>query len=532
MRFSLLLPARLAGILFVKSPVLRAAIAISFLIVCWLGVGVAMRSFEEPPESSLSLVEPKTELRSGRVPAEAVVGVSPKRDERQRLRAIAESEGPEAALAAAKATGNDGQVLRLLQSLARSDPEWVAGVLMDSGLGKNHRGFVTDEILRHWDDGEKAVAWVESELKGDAYRMALGRALGILLRTDLDAALDHLDRLPPSGTRTQVVVHLFAAWGEIDPLAAVTYAEGMEELESRSAIGTALGRWSRQDVRAAAAWVKGHETPGATMISSIIRAWDKDSPGTLDEWLASIGDGPEKARALELVRESRMIESGKCTIPVGDPVALNTPRKFKPVSEMNEVELGTWAFEKQGTARAFVETSTYDPKWDQLIVVSTVLVAHGEGGPEAAWDWASGLPEGASDVALRAAVISWMRNEPAVVAAKVAALPPGRGARLADDVAENWSRQDPAAAAEWVESWSGEGKPELVRSVVQTWSNHDPHRAYRWLESLPGGESRDAGISYLLIRERDADAEVLSGWINLISDPKLREERRKIFEQR
>jgi hypothetical protein len=68
--------------------------------------------------------------------------------------------------------------------------------------------------------------------------------------------------------------------------------------------------------------------------------------------------------------------------------------------------------------------------------------------------------------------------------------------------------------------------------VVQSRSNHDPHRAYRWLESLPGGEARDTGISYLLIRERDADAEVLSGWIHLISDPKLREERRKIFEQR
>jgi hypothetical protein len=302
------------------------------------------------------------------------------------------------------------------------------------------------------------VAWVESELKGDAYRMALGRALGILLRTDLDAALDHLDRLPPSGTRTQVVVHLFAAWGEFDPLAAVTYAEGMEKSDARSAIGTALGRWSRQDLRAAAAWVKGHETPSATMISSIVHAWDEDSPGTLDEWLASIGDGPEKARALESVRESRKISTGstQCDFEVGDPVALNTPRKFKPVSEMNEAELRTWAFEKQGAARAFVETSTYDPKWDQLIVASTVLVAHGEGGPEAAWDWASGLPEGASDVALRAAVISWMSKEPAVVAAKVAALPPGRGARLADDVAENWSRQDPAAAAEWVESWSGE----------------------------------------------------------------------------
>jgi hypothetical protein len=70
-----------------------------------------------------------------------------------------------------------------------------------------------------------------------------------------------------------------------------------------------------------------------------------------------------------------------------------------------------------------------------------------------------------------------------------------------------------------------------VREVLQHWSELEPREAYHWLGTLPAGESRDEGISYMIRREAPRDSESLAPWIELISEPKLREEQRHRLEQ-
>ena len=67
--------------------------------------------------------------------------------------------------------------------------------------------------------------------------------------------------------------------------------------------------------------------------------------------------------------------------------------------------------------------------------------------------------------------------------------------------------------------------------MLQTWSGLDPHEAYKWLGTLPAGDSRDEGISYMLIRESSSNPQALVPWIDLLSTPELRKEKQSILDQ-
>lgn len=505
-----------------KSSHRRLAILALLLLVIGMGAFVARRNRAEPPEPTIPPVGAKLEERPGET-----AGVPPRLVEGERLREIVATKGPDAALEAAMALGDDSQVLSLLMTLARTDPAWVASVLKDSGLGETHRGFVTDSILQHWQDGEAAVAWVENELTGKLRKMALGKALGILVGEDADAAVAHLEQLPPSDTRRQVIVDLFSAWGAADPLAALARAGSMDEQESNPATRAALRSWFRQDAAAAAAWVAGREEPSATMIAAIASGWEEGP--ALDAWLATLPEGAEKEAALARVREQVVLRG--CGVGFAEPPP-DTAWKTKPVAEMSDVDLRNWAYQDPAGARAFIEETEYDAGRQHLVITAAVQVAHGDGGPQAAWDWGLELPEGAAEVALGVALTAWMGKEPEVAAARVAELPAERRGDLVKRVTESWSGHDPAAAAAWVASWEGGEQPAMVRAVVQEWGKLDPNAAYHWLGSLPAGASRDEGISYLLRRERDAAPEVLDEWVGMISDPQLRARKRSEVERR
>ena len=56
--------------------------------------------------------------------------------------------------------------------------------------------------------------------------------------------------------------------------------------------------------------------------------------------------------------------------------------------------------------------------------------------------------------------------------------------------------------------------------------------AYKWLESLPSGAKRDEGISYMIRREASDDPQALVPWLELISEPTLREKKKRELESR
>jgi hypothetical protein len=448
------------------------------------------------------------------------------------LVAIHEKDGAAAALAAAKGiqdSRRDSQVLFILTYLSRIDPEFVAAELGAAGLSVVHQGFIVDAVMGSWKDGVKALAWATG-FTGDQRKMAVGKALRILVRTDANAALTYLEEMPESGSRSQALADLFVSWGGHDPRAALACLEShLSPEEKVSATGYVAGAWARKAPEEVIAWIGTVQDKSLSerLVHEVAMNWSSNAPAAAAAWIATLPDDPVKAGILTAMaeRERNTIRCGPADIEVPDQTW-----KTKAVAEMAVQDFRNWGYQDPEGARKFLETAPGDGDLRDLTVIVACGMARDEG-PAATFEWARGLPEAPGNVALRAAVITWVETDPAAAAEKLASIEPERRGALASTLAENWSSKDPAAAAAWAASYPGSDQKSLVREVLQQWSGLEPREAYHWLGTLPAGESRDEGITYMLIREAPRDPESLVPWIELISDPKLREEKRDQLEQ-
>jgi hypothetical protein len=73
--------------------------------------------------------------------------------------------------------------------------------------------------------------------------------------------------------------------------------------------------------------------------------------------------------------------------------------------------------------------------------------------------------------------------------------------------------------------------PVKTVSVIDKWPDLDLVAVYQWLGTLPEGAGRDAGIKSMIRRERDSAPDTLQPWIDLISDPQLREKTRRDLDK-
>ena len=200
--------------------------------------------------------------------------------------------------------------------------------------------------------------------------------------------------------------------------------------------------------------------------------------------------------------------------------------KTKTVETMGSSDFWNWAIQDPEGARKFVETAPEGKDLTDLAAATAYQISTKEGN-ESAFAWAQTLPGEAGKSALRCTVISWAGSDPAAAAKKLEAIAPEQRAPLATTLAENWAQHDPAAAATWVATYDGAEQKLLVREVLQRWTDSQPREAYAWLGTLPMGPSRDEGIDYLLRIEARTDPKSVLPWIDLISEPKLREKQRK-----
>jgi len=510
----------------------RIGITIGLLLVTGIVLMVGSR---QPPLSAASEESvPGTGMKStvadrrNPEPQSVPAGASARRAPEEVI-ALCEKEGPEAALAAAKAmTGKDREtaISLLFIHLGRVDPEFAARELKGAGLSEVHRSFAVDSIMGSWTDGEKALAWVTSEFTGDLRKSGVGKALGILVRTDSKAALAYLESMPESNSRSQALADLFVSWGGQDPKAALAYLENnLSPGERASSTEYVVGAWARNSPMDAIAWVGTiqEEAVSARLLHEVAMNWSSVSPAEAAVWLASLRESPVKAGILASLAE-RERNSIHCGFPL-TPQQPDLSWKNKPVAEMAVTDLRNWAYQDPAGARKYLEQAPQDIDLSELSITVAAEISSTEG-PAAAFEWARSLPAESGTPALRLAVISWTGTDPSAAAEKLATVEPERRGVLASALAENWSSKDPAAAAAWAAGYPGSDQKSLVRTVLQQWSGLDPQGAYQWLGSLPVGESRDEGISYMIVREAPSDPKSLLPWVEMMSTPELREQKR------
>lgn len=448
------------------------------------------------------------------------------------LVAIFEKDGAAAALAAAKRIPDpdrESQVLFILTYLARIDPAFVAAELAAAGLSSSHERFIVDAVMDRWEDGVKALAWASS-FTGDQRKTAVGQALRILVRTNANAALAYLESMPESGSRSQALCDLFGSWGGHDPRAALASLENRLSPQERvSATGYLVSSWARKSPEEVLAWIGTLQDPGLAqrLIHEVAMNWSSTSPEAAAAWIATLPDDPLKNGILTAMaeRERNTVRCGFGEVQAPDPSWRN-----KAVADMKTEDLRNWGYQDPVGARKYLETAAGDVDLSDLAITVASGISSKEG-PAATFEWARGLPDAAGNVALRLAVINWVETDPVAAAEKIAGIEPERRGALANALADSWGRKDPAAAAAWAATYPGSDQKILVRGILQHWSELEPREAYHWLGTLPAGESRDEGISYMIIREAPRDPESLVPWIDLISDPKLREEKRYMLGQ-
>jgi hypothetical protein len=447
------------------------------------------------------------------------------------LVAIFQKDGSDAMLAAAKgitAPDRDSQILFVLTYIARMDPEWAAKALADAGLSVVHQGFVVSAVMENWQDGEKALAWT-STLTGDLRKTAVGQALRILVRTDPQNALAHVETMPEGGSRSQALADLFASWGGHDPKAALAAIDQYFPPDERaSAMDYVAGAWARKSPQDVIAWIATIQDKATSdrLLREVALNWSSVKPDDASAWLATLPDEPFKAGILESIAE-RERNTIRCGIEQG-PVDRGWTEK--PVSEMTVTDLRNWGQQDPEGAKKHLEQAHGETDLRELTIMVAAMMSATET-PSALFKWAQGLDPKVGDPALSVAITSWAGTKPAEAADVIDQVAPERRLALASALADTWSRNDPAAAAAWAASYPGSDQKTLVREVLQQWAGSEPREAYAWIGSLPAGGSRDEGISYMLIRESSSDPASLVPWIDLLSTPELRKEKRAILDQ-
>lgn len=443
------------------------------------------------------------------------------------LVAIHESQGAGAAIAAAKTmTGQEraSQVVFILTYLARIDPEFVAGELKGAGLDTVHQGFIVDAVMNQWMDGKKALQWATSCFTGDLLKRSAGSALRILVRTDPNAALDYLETLSAGGSRGQAISDIFVAWGGLDPGAALKLLwENFPADDRTSAISSVINGWSWAHPAEAAAWVETvqDQTLKSSLVGNVARGWKSKFPAEAAAWVESLPEGPGKEAGKAVLQETVM----EINCGMGNP-GPDISWKTKTVATMGHTDFWNWACQDPEGARKILESASED-KGLTVLAGATAFGISTKEGYEAAFAWAQRLQGEAGKEALRCTVISWAGSDPSAAAKKLEAIAPEQRAPLATALAENWAQHDPATAAAWVATYDGAEQKLLVREVLQRWTDSQPREAYAWLGTLPMGPSRDEGINYLMRREASTDPNSVLPWIDLLSEPMLREKMRQ-----
>jgi hypothetical protein len=511
----------------------RLLLAAALAVLSVLAVWIVCRENAPPRASSERHARPNRDRPADRQKtSRSTIGKPVRVLSNDDLTAIYHREGAAAALAAAKSQpwpDRDNRVGFILTHLAAGNPEFAAAELKLSGLPSFFKDTVVDKILKNWKDGRKALDWAENQLTGELRCKAVAGALGILVKSEPDAAFDYFAKLPPGETQRQTLPELFAAWGFQDRETALMRANGLTPEDASSATEHVLRGWAMADPAAAAVWILKTASTDGNWLAGVYQSWICISPEQARLWFESLPEGDAKKNAFTLTHSP----GNSIEMPVFSTRVLPPDHSWisKPIPERTDTDLSHWARQDTEGARSFVEQNENNPASKQL-AAQVARAISGKNGPSEALDWALGLSEenGIREQARWIVLHEWSEKDPEAAAGKLASLHPNQIGTLPIMLVDSWAKQDPAAAADWVAGWKGDYQANMVEGVIDRWTKQDPQAAYQWLGTLPAGIGRDFGIRAMIRGERGSAPDTLQPWIDLISDSQLREKTRRELE--
>lgn len=355
----------------------------------------------------------------------------------------------------------------------------------------------------------------------------------------------------PFEHRNRALSILFARWAELDPAAAVQYAQLLPKSANPSFLRkTALTAWADLDFNAALGWAqslkKGEDR--AESLAAVAGSLAKRDPAGAMKLIAENLKGREAGNAYDQVfsawaendfqsaysaalgltdasQRSRALRATLNQKVETDPrLVLETVRTAK-LSELRwdlgNRAISQWAERDLAAVRDYVEKTPPSEMRDQQLQQISREIARKEGA--SGLEWVRNLPDDSGrDSAVDGFFSAWASSEPQAAIDAAHALPEGRlrdsaisslAQNLIDtdlksalalvkelpggstsesayqQIAWRWAQTDPRAAADWLSANLPENNRWAFNQVIWNWSRTDPEAALDWAAKMPDSRS-------------------------------------------
>lgn len=300
-------------------------------------------------------------------------------------------------------------------------------------------------LLNTWGklDGPAAMEYVMSQdpQDGGGFRGPGGRSRG------------GFDR---GGSNLRDTMTVMSGWGEVDPQAAVAFANENDDGGRNTMLMAALQGWAENDVEGAINYAMDNPNQisgdqrggrGGGMENFLINRYVRENSQAATQWALSQSDPEKRSDAV---------------VSVASSLANENPREAVTWAEsISDPDLRSEAI--RGAASGWVRED-----------------------PVAAMDWALSLEDTSSATqASETALNTWARQDPYNASDYVINMEAGANKdQAAATLTRSLVREDPEMALLWAESISDPDlQVETLAPIAQSWMQRNPEQATKWLQS-------------------------------------------------
>ncbi len=371
---------------------------------------------------------------------------------------------------------------------AESPADAFRGFLDARELSDRHYFFVLNRAMAAWGKVDPEAALAAAEAVGDkSLRQEL--VVSALLESNPEDAIKRLEAMG-APLRPDLYARIFSDWGARDGAAAQMGFATLENSKLRSEAALVLAAaLAENDLAGALQWAGSLENGGerTEALVRIIQTAAGEDPAAAAEGLHMLEEGPRKDFAYRSVIEAWARR---------DPQAALAWVRDETTEEGfgREAALSTLAYSlvtvDSGLAASLMEEIPAGP--GRVMLAARFAEEWTDFDPRAAFDWGEGLQGEERD-------------------------------RVLARVASYWSMRDPTAAGDFVTNLPDDPAYQSFRlDVVRRWVEADPQQAIAWAASLEGPEGRSIHQAAASSWTKGGDPKGAAQHVEGIEDPALR----------
>ena len=374
-------------------------------------------------------------------------------------------------------------------------------------------------------DAAAATAHLRSLGDGPAQARLARSVLSSLAESSPALAAELLPRFPKALRHPETVSAIVSQWASRDLPAALRWAEGMDNPETRRIALAAAIEWaSNEDPKAALDLYQRHQNDPAlagqlalaaagsfasdpqaglrwieslpsmaardVAFTGLFNAWAKQDPKGAAQHAATLPPGQARNASLGTVANALASADPDALLPWLKSLAspkerLDVGRQIAWQLASNHPEQGIAILDSlpNGAARA-QSMAQFAEAWSQNDLDGAV-------------SWMKTLKDAAAQKSILGGILSpWTESDPAAAAAHLASLPASQVPNDAwSTLASQWAPKDPKAALAWAKALpEGNASQQAIQAVVGSWANQAPADAFQFAQSLPSPEARSESI--------------------------------------